>query len=119
MLGACILATIFKASKLMESIPPSFTSALSDVAVPLAVLMMMVVDILFATIYPHAVPFEFSTQIARRRNEWFVTAYSNNPYFSIFLAIIPALFGAITIFLYQTITTTLVTRKEFNLKVRA
>lgn len=60
------------------------------------------------------VPHEFKPTLPNRG--WIIPPFNNNPFYSVFLAIPPALLGTILIFMDQQITTVIVNRREFKLK---
>lgn len=60
------------------------------------------------------VPHEFKPTLPTRG--WIIYPFNNNPVYSIFLAIPPALLGTILIFMDQQITSVIINRKEYKLK---
>lgn len=60
------------------------------------------------------VPHELKPTLPNRG--WLVHPFNNNPFYSVFLAIPPALLGTILIFMDQQITSVIVNRREYKLK---
>lgn len=76
---------------------------------------MTVIDFKFGIATPKLeVPNEFKPTLSSRG--WLIPPFTNNPLYSIFLAIPPALLGTILIFMDQQITCVIVNRREHKLK---
>lgn len=60
------------------------------------------------------VPHEFKPTLPNRG--WIIPPFNNNPIYSVFLALPPALLGTILIFMDQQITSVIVNRREYKLK---
>lgn len=60
------------------------------------------------------VPHELKPTLPNRG--WIIPLFNGNPFYSIFLAIPPALLGTILIFMDQQITSVIVNRREHKLK---
>lgn len=60
------------------------------------------------------VPHEFKPTLPNRG--WLIPPFNHNPFYSVFVAIPPALLGTILIFMDQQITSVIVNRKEYKLK---
>lgn len=61
------------------------------------------------------IPTEFQPTTATRG--WIIPLFGKNQFYTILLAIIPAIIATILIFMDQQITAVIVNRKEFKLKV--
>ncbi|KAJ8910483.1 hypothetical protein NQ315_011025 [Exocentrus adspersus] len=60
------------------------------------------------------VPHEFKPTLPDRG--WLIPPFNHNPFYSMFVAIPPALLGTILIFMDQQITSVIINRKEYKLK---
>jgi len=114
-IATILLIACFKGVRVL---PPAVGSCLSDFAIPITVIVMILVQLIPGTkVVTLAFPHEFIPNMTFYERGWVVDIISNNSTSSIFIAIIPALLGTTSIFMTQIITTTLVTRKEFHLVV--
>lgn len=76
---------------------------------------MSVLDFIVGVATPKLdVPGEFKPTHPERG--WIIMPFNGNPFWSAFLAIVPALLGTILIFMDQQITAVIINRKENKLK---
>ena len=96
---------------------PSFVrQILSDFAVLIAIISMSVMDLVLEVNTPKLiVPSELKPTRSADR-EWFIPFFAKNEYWTIFLAIAPAIIATMLVFMDQQITAVIVNRKEFKLK---
>ncbi|XP_041374557.1 sodium-driven chloride bicarbonate exchanger-like isoform X2 [Gigantopelta aegis] len=113
-LGTFTLAMVLKSARSASFFPTLVRSMVSDFAVIIAILLMIVADILIGLGTPKLmVPAEFSPTIPDRG--WVVNPLGRNPWWLIIAAIIPALLLMILIFMDQQITCVIINRKENKL----
>lgn len=115
-LGTFTLAYMLKEVKTSSFFPTYVRQTMSDFAVLIAIVSMVVADILIGIKTPKLqVPTEFKPTSDKRG--WFINPFSDkNPTWVIFAAVVPALLAVILIFLDQQITAVIVNRKENKLK---
>jgi len=114
-IGTYLIATALKGFKSQRFLPTVFRSYVSDFAVIIAIIIMVIVDLLFAVETPKLnVPREFSPTWSGRG--WLIPLLGSNPWWTILVAPIPAALGCILIFMDQQITAVIVNRKENLLK---
>jgi solute carrier family 4 (sodium bicarbonate cotransporter), member 7 len=96
---------------------PSFIrQILSDFAVLIAILSMSIMDAVLKVNTPKLiVPSELKPTRSEDR-KWLIPFFEKNEYWTIFLAIAPAIIATMLIFMDQQITAVIVNRKEFKLK---
>ena len=113
-LGTFEIAVGLKMLRTSRLFPHPVRLLLSDFAVLIALLLMVLLDYLMAINTPKLmVPDNFRPTNPNR--EWLVTPFGENPLWTIFAAIIPALLATILIFMDQQITGVIVNRKENKL----
>ncbi|XP_055869430.1 sodium bicarbonate cotransporter 3-like isoform X3 [Biomphalaria glabrata] len=114
-LGTYVIASMLTNAKTSAFFPTFVRQTLSDFAVLIAIISMVVVDICIGIKTPKLnVPTEFKPSNDARG--WFINPFSDkNPVWLIFAAIIPALLAVILIFMDQQITAVIVNRKENKL----
>ena len=119
-IGTYLIATALKGFKSQRFLPTIFRSYVSDFAVIIAIIIMVIVDLLFAVETPKLnVPREFSPTWEGRGETFFSTFFCNissacedfllvgwlipllgsNPWWTILVAPIPAALGCILIFM--------------------
>ena len=93
-------------------------SIISDFAVMIAIVLMVLIDALIGLKTPKLeVPEKFEPTNKDNRG-WFIPPFHpKNPWWICIAAIVPALLGTILIFMDQQITAVIVNRKENKLKV--
>ena len=93
-------------------------SIISDFAVMIAIVLMVLIDALIGLKTPKLeVPEKFEPTNKDNRG-WFIPPFhEKNPWWICIAAIVPALLGTILIFMDQQITAVIVNRKENKLKV--
>ncbi|KAH9523267.1 hypothetical protein Btru_066239 [Bulinus truncatus] len=113
--GTYIIASMLTNAKTSAFFPTFVRQTLSDFAVLIAIISMVVLDVLIGIPTPKLeVPTEFKP--TRGDRGWFVNPISDkNPFWLIFAAILPALLAVILIFMDQQITAVIVNRKENKL----
>lgn len=88
---------------------------ISDFAVIIAIMAMTLLDIKIGIPTPKLeVPHELKPTLPNRG--WFIHPFNHNPFYSVFIAIPPALLGTILIFMDQQITSVIINRREYKLK---
>ena len=96
---------------------PTFVrQILSDFAVLIAILSMSIMDSVLKVNTPKLI---VPSKLIPTRSEdrgWFIPFFEKNEYWTIFLAIVPAIIATMLIFMDQQITGVIVNRKEFKLK---
>merc|ERR1711892_501555 len=113
--GTYLIAMYLKQFKNERFFPSIVRSYISDFAVIIAIILMVVVDILFGIQTPKLeVPREFKPTWSGRG--WVIPPFNGNPWYTALLAVIPAILGSILIFMDQQITAVIVNRKEHLLK---
>ncbi|XP_061165434.1 sodium bicarbonate cotransporter 3-like [Saccostrea echinata] len=112
--GTFAIAMALKGMKTKPLFPNMVKQFLSDFCVIIAIVIMVVVDIIFAVHTPKLrVPSEFRPTDAKR--SWIVDPVEHNPWWLAFAAIIPALLATILLFMDQQITLVIINRKENKL----
>ncbi|XP_036176440.1 sodium-driven chloride bicarbonate exchanger isoform X8 [Myotis myotis] len=109
------MSATLKQFKTSRYFPTKVRSIVSDFAVFLTILCMVLID--YATGIPSPklqVPSVFKP--TRDDRGWFVTPVGPNPWWTVIAAIIPALLCTILIFMDQQITAVIINRKEHKLK---
>ncbi|XP_018102990.2 electroneutral sodium bicarbonate exchanger 1 [Xenopus laevis] len=109
------LSSALKTFKTSRYFPTKVRSMVSDFAVFLTILTMVVLDYFIGVPSPKLqVPNEFKP--TRDDRGWFVNPIGPNPWWTVFPTIIPALLCTILIFMDQQITAVIINRKEHKLK---
>ncbi|XP_068123469.1 electroneutral sodium bicarbonate exchanger 1 isoform X1 [Hyperolius riggenbachi] len=109
------LSGTLKTFKTSRYFPTKVRSMISDFAVFLTILTMVVLDYLIGVPSPKLqVPNEFKP--TRDDRGWFVNPIGPNPWWTVFPTVIPALLCTILIFMDQQITAVIINRKEHKLK---
>nr|XP_060633860.1 sodium-driven chloride bicarbonate exchanger isoform X6 [Anolis sagrei ordinatus] len=109
------LSSTLKQFKTSRYFPTKVRSVVSDFAVFLTILCMVLVDYALGIPSPKLqVPNEFKP--TRDDRGWFVTPVGPNPWWTVLAALIPALLCTILIFMDQQITAVIINRKEHKLK---
>ncbi|CAI9721653.1 sodium bicarbonate cotransporter 3-like isoform X1 [Octopus vulgaris] len=112
--GTFTISMSLKASRNSSFFPSSIRAIISDFAVIIAIISMVLLDALIDLDTPKLkVPTEFKPTLPTRG--WVVNPFKN-PWWTILAAIIPAMLCTILIFMDQQITTVIVNRKENKLK---
>jgi anion exchange protein len=94
--------------------PSGIRRVLSDFSVLISILIISVINALVGINTPKLfVPSKFSPT---RDRTWFIPFFGKNPWWTIFLAIPPAIIATLLVFMDQQITAVIVNRKEFKLK---
>ncbi|CAG5122765.1 unnamed protein product, partial [Candidula unifasciata] len=114
-LGTFALAMSLKLSRNAAFFPTVIRGIMSDFAVLIAILSMVLLDFMVGIHTPKLnVPQNFSPTNPKRG--WFVSPFGYNPWWTALAAVIPALLCTILIFMDQQITAVIVNRKENKLK---
>ncbi|XP_061530648.1 sodium bicarbonate cotransporter 3-like isoform X9 [Phycodurus eques] len=109
------LSTFFKDFKNKKFFPTKVRSIISDFAVFLTILLMVLLDYLVGIPSPKlSVPDRF--QPTSNHRGWLISPLGPNPWWSLLAAGIPALLCTILIFMDQQITAVIINRKENKLK---
>ncbi|XP_077576610.1 sodium bicarbonate cotransporter 3-like [Stigmatopora nigra] len=109
------LSSFFKDFKNKSFFPTKVRSTISDFAVFLTILLMVLLDYLVGIASPKLnVPDRFQPTSANRG--WWISPLGPNPWWSLLVAGVPALLCTILIFMDQQITSVIVNRKEHKLK---
>uniref|UniRef100_A0A8C5LVD7 Solute carrier family 4 member 8 n=1 Tax=Leptobrachium leishanense TaxID=445787 RepID=A0A8C5LVD7_9ANUR len=109
------LSGALKTFKTSRYFPTRVRSMVSDFAVFLTILTMVILDYLIGVPSPKLqVPNEFKP--TRDDRGWLVNPIGPNPWWTVFPTIIPALLCTILIFMDQQITAVIINRKEHKLK---
>ncbi|XP_061411070.1 sodium-driven chloride bicarbonate exchanger-like isoform X1 [Lethenteron reissneri] len=109
------LSGFLKQFKTMRYFPTKVRSTVSDFAVFLTILSMVVIDYFLGIPSPKLqVPSEFKP--TRDDRGWIVDPIGRNPWWTILAAAIPALLCTILVFMDQQITAVIINRKEHKLK---
>lgn len=115
MFGTFAIAYSLKMFRNTRYFPTLVRRTVSDFSVFLAVVIMVTVDLVMGIPTPKLpVPTEIKPT-SNERTYWFVPLF-DNPWWSIIVAILPALLATILIFMDQQITAVIVNRKENKLK---
>ncbi|XP_053149972.1 electroneutral sodium bicarbonate exchanger 1 isoform X2 [Hemicordylus capensis] len=110
-----ILSSTLKQFKTSSYFPTRVRSMISDFAVFITIVTMVVIDFLIGVPSPKLqVPSAFKP--TRDDRGWLINPIGTNPWWTILAAIIPALLCTILIFMDQQITAVIVNRKEHRLK---
>ncbi|XP_029080774.1 sodium-driven chloride bicarbonate exchanger isoform X15 [Monodon monoceros] len=109
------LSATLKQFKTSRYFPTKVRSIVSDFAVFLTILCMVLIDYAIGIPSPKLqVPSVFKP--TRDDRGWFVTPLGPNPWWTVIAAVIPALLCTILIFMDQQITAVIINRKEHKLK---
>uniref|UniRef100_A0A8D0KP72 Anion exchange protein n=1 Tax=Salvator merianae TaxID=96440 RepID=A0A8D0KP72_SALMN len=109
------LSSTLKQFKTSRYFPTKVRSVVSDFAVFLTILSMVLVDYALGIPSPKLqVPNVFKP--TRDDRGWFITPLGPNPWWTVLAAVIPALLCTILIFMDQQITAVIINRKEHKLK---
>uniref|UniRef100_A0A4X2M427 Anion exchange protein n=1 Tax=Vombatus ursinus TaxID=29139 RepID=A0A4X2M427_VOMUR len=109
------LSSTLKQFKTSRYFPTKVRSIVSDFAVFLTILSMVLIDYAIGIPSPKLkVPSVFKP--TRDDRGWFVTPLGPNPWWTVIAAVIPALLCTILIFMDQQITAVIINRKEHKLK---
>ncbi|XP_064419808.1 sodium-driven chloride bicarbonate exchanger [Latimeria chalumnae] len=110
-----ILSSFLKQFKTSRYFPTKVRSIVSDFAVFLTILTMVLIDFALGIPSPKLqVPSNFKP--TRDDRGWLVNPLGLNPWWTVLAAVIPALLCTILIFMDQQITAVIVNRKEHKLK---
>ncbi|XP_013922758.1 PREDICTED: sodium-driven chloride bicarbonate exchanger [Thamnophis sirtalis] len=110
-----ILSSTLKQFKTSRYFPTKVRSVISDFAVFLTILSMVIVDYFLGIPSPKLqVPNVFKP--TRDDRGWIVSPLGPNPWWTVLAALIPALLCTILIFMDQQITAVIINRKEHKLK---
>ncbi|KAG7274225.1 hypothetical protein CRUP_007662 [Coryphaenoides rupestris] len=105
------LSSFFKQFKTKRYFPTKVRSTISDFAVFLTIMIMVLVDYLVGIPSPKLeVPERFQSR------GWLISPLGPNPWWTLLAAVIPALLCTILIFMDQQITAVIINRKENKLK---
>ncbi|RVE63268.1 hypothetical protein OJAV_G00164340 [Oryzias javanicus] len=109
------LSSFLKQFKTRRYFPTKVRSSISDFAVFLTIMVMVLVDYLVGVPSPKLnVPDRFQpTSLSRG---WFISPLGPNPWWTLLVAALPALLCTILVFMDQQITAVIVNRKENKLK---
>ncbi|XP_018973898.2 sodium bicarbonate cotransporter 3-like isoform X1 [Cyprinus carpio] len=109
------LSSFLKQFKTKRYFPTKVRSSISDFAVFLTIMIMVLVDYLVGVPSPKLhVPDTFEPTSKSRG--WLISPLGDNPTWTLFAAAIPALLCTILIFMDQQITAVIINRKEHKLK---
>ncbi|RMC18600.1 hypothetical protein DUI87_04494 [Hirundo rustica rustica] len=109
------LSSTLKQFKTSRYFPTKVRSVVSDFAVFLTILSMVLIDYAIGIPSPKLqVPNAFKP--TRDDRGWFITPLGPNPWWTVIAAVIPALLCTILIFMDQQITAVIINRKEHKLK---
>uniref|UniRef100_A0A803YQL9 Anion exchange protein n=1 Tax=Meleagris gallopavo TaxID=9103 RepID=A0A803YQL9_MELGA len=110
-----VLSSSLKMFKTSRYFPTRVRSTISDFAVFLTIVVMVVIDFLIGIPSPKLhVPHMFKP--TRDDRGWLMNPIGPNPWWTVLAALIPALLCTILIFMDQQITAVIVNRKEHRLK---
>uniref|UniRef100_A0A8C0F6U1 Anion exchange protein n=1 Tax=Bubo bubo TaxID=30461 RepID=A0A8C0F6U1_BUBBB len=110
-----VLSSFLKQFKTSRYFPTRVRSTVSDFAVFLTIVIMVLMDFLVGIPSPKLhVPHMFKP--TRDDRGWFINPIGPNPWWTVLAALIPALLCTILIFMDQQITAVIVNRKEHRLK---
>ncbi|KAM4881552.1 sodium bicarbonate cotransporter 3 isoform 5-T5 [Thomomys bottae] len=110
------LSSFLKQFKTMRYFPTKVRSTISDFAVFLTIVIMVVIDYLVGIPSPKLdVPEKFQPTSPHIRG-WFISPLGDNKWWTLLIAAIPALLCTILIFMDQQITAVIINRKEHKLK---
>ncbi|XP_008321190.1 sodium bicarbonate cotransporter 3-like isoform X2 [Cynoglossus semilaevis] len=109
------LSSFLKQFKTRSYFPTKVRSTISDFAIFLTIMIMVLLDYLVGVPSPKLrVPDRFQPTSSTRG--WFISPLGSNPWWTVLAASIPALLCTILIFMDQQITAVIVNRKENKLK---
>uniref|UniRef100_A0A8C5Q8U7 Anion exchange protein n=1 Tax=Leptobrachium leishanense TaxID=445787 RepID=A0A8C5Q8U7_9ANUR len=109
------LSSFLKQFKTKHYFPTKVRSTISDFAVFLTIVFMVVIDYLVGVPSPKLhVPEKFEPTLKDRG--WIIDPLGENPWWTLLAAAIPALLCTILIFMDQQITAVIINRKEHKLK---
>ncbi|XP_031441506.1 sodium bicarbonate cotransporter 3-like isoform X2 [Clupea harengus] len=109
------LSSYLKQFKTDRYFPTKVRSTISDFAVFITIMTMVLVDYLMGIPSPKlSVPDRFEPTSKNRG--WLIDPLGDNPWWSLLLAAVPALLCTILIFMDQQITAVIINRKEHKLK---
>lgn len=109
------LSSFLKQFKTKRYFPTKVRSTISDFAVFLTIMIMVLLDYLVAVPSPKLhVPDRFQPTCSSRG--WLISPLGKNPWWTLLAAAIPALLCTILIFMDQQITAIIINRKENKLK---
>ncbi|XP_061109368.1 sodium bicarbonate cotransporter 3-like [Conger conger] len=109
------LSSFLKQFKTERYFPTKVRSTISDFAVFLTIMIMVLVDYLVGVPSPKLhVPDRFEPTSKHRG--WLIDPLGDNPWWTVLAAFIPALLCTILIFMDQQITAVIINRKEHKLK---
>ncbi|XP_063055663.1 sodium bicarbonate cotransporter 3 isoform X5 [Engraulis encrasicolus] len=110
-----LLCSFFKQFKTKRYFPTKVRSTISDFAVFLTIMILVLVDYLLGIPSPKLnVPDTFEPTSKHRG--WLISPLGDNPTWTLLAAAIPALLCTILIFMDQQITAVIINRKEHKLK---
>lgn len=114
--GTYIMSTLLKAVQHTGYFPGKLRRTISDFSVIISLVAMTVLDYnMGVNTLKLNVPDSVEPTLQGR--PWLVDFFGSNPWWTVFLAIPPAIFASILIFMDQQITVVIVNRKEHKLKV--
>ncbi|XP_049653828.1 electroneutral sodium bicarbonate exchanger 1-like isoform X5 [Accipiter gentilis] len=109
------LSSFLKKFKTSRYFPTRVRSTVSDFAVFLTIVIMVLLDFVVGIPSPKLqVPHEFKP--TRDDRGWFINPIGPNPWWTVLAALVPALLCTILIFMDQQISAVIVNRKEHKLK---
>ncbi|XP_075778107.1 sodium bicarbonate cotransporter 3 isoform X3 [Pelodiscus sinensis] len=109
------LSSFLKQFKTKRYFPTKVRSTISDFAVFLTIVIMVLIDWLVGVPSPKLhVPEKFEP--TRKDRGWLIDPLGGNPWWTLLVAAIPALLCTILIFMDQQITAVIINRKEHKLK---
>ncbi|XP_062459563.1 sodium bicarbonate cotransporter 3 isoform X7 [Pezoporus occidentalis] len=109
------LSSFLKQFKTKRYFPTKVRSTISDFAVFLTIVIMVLIDYLVGVPSPKLhVPEKFEPTLKDRG--WFMDPLGSNPWWTLLIAAVPALLCTILIFMDQQITAVIINRKEHKLK---
>ncbi|NWI58900.1 S4A8 protein, partial [Calyptomena viridis] len=110
-----VLSSSLKKFKTSRYFPTRVRSTVSDFAVFLTIVIMVLIDLLVGIPSPKLhVPHVFKP--TRDDRGWLISPVGPNPWWTVLAALVPALLCTILIFMDQQITAVIVNRKEHRLK---
>ncbi|KAJ8290859.1 hypothetical protein GJAV_G00018440 [Gymnothorax javanicus] len=109
------LSAFLKQFKTRRYFPTRVRSCISDFAVFLTIMIMVLVDHLVGIPSPKLLVPDTFEPTSKHRG-WFISPLGENPWWTLLAAAIPALLCTILIFMDQQITAVIVNRKEHRLK---
>uniref|UniRef100_A0A8C5TJK4 Anion exchange protein n=1 Tax=Malurus cyaneus samueli TaxID=2593467 RepID=A0A8C5TJK4_9PASS len=110
-----VLSSLLKKFKTSRYFPTRVRSTVSDFAVFLTIVIMVLIDLAIGIPSPKLhVPHVFKP--TRDDRGWLINPIGPNPWWTVLAALIPALLCTILIFMDQQITAVIVNRKEHRLK---